>query len=511
MSNGPTATFEALAQEDPTAPAVSDASRSIDRATWNERATRLANGLEAELGLRPGDRVAIRLHNCVEWFEITFALGKLGVTHVPVGTQLAADEVRYILDDSESRALITDDPQLAAECAKGLSGTVIVGDSPNEGQLDFESLIDRASDEARKPVAAPSATLAYTSGTTGRPKGALRESKPENAAAVGAYMRNLTSVLNMGPGERHLIVAPLYHAAPPAYAQTALLLGGSVIIRDRFDAAATVEALRDDITSTFMVPTMIQRILALPAEARGTAGFPSLHAIIAGGAPFPRELREPATAYFGEVLYDFYGSTETGLATVLLPEDQVSRPDSVGRVLEGVDIRFYDEAGNQVPDGERGEMFIGSPMLVTGYRGNDEATAEATRDGFFSVGDVGYRDSEGFVYVVDRVKDMIISGGVNIYPAEIEVVLRSHPAVYDAAVVGVPHDDLGEEVTAIVELAPDQSATGDAIIGYCSDRLARNKIPRSVDFIDELPRNPSGKILKRDLRAPYWEGHDRSI
>jgi long-chain acyl-CoA synthetase len=296
----------------------------------------------------------------------------------------------------------------------------------------------------------------------------------------------------------------MYHAAPPAYSQFALSVGGSVLIHDQFDPEAVLDAFSSGVTSAFMVPTMLQRILALPEDVLARADLQSVRSIISGGAPFPAPLRRASIGYFGEVIFDLYGSTETGLVTCLEPADQLRKPGSVGRPLDHVDIMFLDENDRPVAEGERGVIFTRCPMQIKGYHGNDEATAECRRGDFITAGDVGYRDKEGFIYVVDRVKDMIIAGGVNIYPAEIEAVIREHPAVFDVAVFGIPHPDMGEEAKAVVQLRDGTVAAAEEILEFCADRLAKYKWPRSVDFTEELPRNPSGKILKRQLRAPYW-------
>lgn len=307
------------------------------------------------------------------------------------------------------------------------------------------------------------------------------------------------------------MVAPLYHAAPSFCAQQASRAGGHLVLHERFDAEAALLEMGGGITSTFMVPTMVRRVLALPEEMLRTTDLSSLRALVLGGAPFPAEIRAPAQETLGEVLFDLYGSTETGFATMLEPADQVRKAASVGRPLDGVDVLLLDEEHRPVPQGERGVLFIRSPMQVDGYYADEEATAESVHEGYVTAGDVAWQDEEGFLFIVDRIKDMILVGGANIYPAEIEQALRTHPAVADAAVFGIPHEDLGEEIKAIVELAPGATVEPGELITHCGERLAKNKWPRSIDFLAELPRNPTGKVLKRELRAPWWEGRERSI
>lgn len=512
----PPGSLESWALETPLATALSDQRRSVDWATWNERANRLANALEHQLGLAAGSRVAVRLRNRVEWFEVGSALAKLGAAPVPVGTRLTADEVAYIVGHSGAQLFVTDDPETARAAYSfrddTLRATILVGGSAPDGVLDFEELIHTGRPVSR--VAGPpigAKNISYTSGTTGRPKGAVRSYTPQQLQALGAIVATINARLRLGRDEKHLVVAPLYHAAPSFCAQQASRAGGHLVLHERFDAEAALKEMGRGVTSTFMVPTMVRRVLALPEERLRTTDLSSLRALILGGAPFPAEMRAPAQEVLGEVLLDMYGSTETGFATMLEPADQVRKAASVGRALDGVDVLLLDEEHRPVAQGERGVLFIRSPMQVNGYHADEEATAESAHQGYFTAGDVAYQDDEGFLYIVDRIKDMILVGGANIYPAEIEQVLRTHPAVTDAAVFGVPNEDLGEEIKAIVELAPGMTAEPGELLAHCGERLAKNKWPRSIDFLAELPRNPTGKVLKRELRAPWWEGRERAI
>src|SRR5579883_2381848 len=253
-----------------------------------------------------------------------------------------------------------------------------------------------------------------------------------------------------------------------------------------------------------MAPTLLQRLCDVPEEIFSRYNVRSLRSIILAGAPCPYVLKVRATERFGPILWEFYGATETGVVTLLRPEDQLRKPGSCGKVAPGQEIRLLDAAGNEVPDGTPGEMWARNPFLAE-YFGKPEATARNMREGFFSVGDIAYRDSEGYYYICDRKIDMIISGGVNIYPAEIEATLVAHPAVADVAVIGVPDEQWGEAVKAVVELRPGASASAEELIAFCKARLADYKKPRSVDFVEKLPRNPAGKLLKRAIREPYWK------
>ncbi|MDP2726557.1 MAG: AMP-binding protein, partial [Dehalococcoidia bacterium] len=265
-------------------------------------------------------------------------------------------------------------------------------------------------------------------------------------------------------------------------------------------------------TSAFFVPTMYHDFLNLPPRERAGYDVSSLRVLVTGGAPLAPQLKSEIVSYFGNAgLFEFYGGTETGIVTTLRPEDQLTRPDSVGQAIFGTRIRLLDDHGQEVPLGEVGELYMKGPMTFDCYYKDPEATLEVRREGWLTIGDLARRDEEGYFYIVDRKRDMIISGGANIYPAEIEQVLCTHPKVQDVAVIGVPDARWGEAVKAVVMLKQDQKATEQEIREYCRGRLAAYKIPSSVDFVREVPRTPSGKILKRELREPYWTGQARKV
>ena len=360
-------TLEQLADAGPDAPAITDGMRWLTRADWDRRASALARGLKKEHGISAGARVAIKMYNRAEYFETTFALAKLGATPVAVGFKLAPAEVEYVLGDSGAALLVTDDAAF-----DGLH----LGD-------EYEALLARHATGARLLSSAnPAAALiVYTSGTTGQPKGAVREFDADKMAALGEVIADMLGRLRFGPSGVHLMVCPNYHAAPPFYANFTLALGGRVVIASRFDAENTLALIAaEKVTSTFMVPTMLHRIAALPTEIRARYDTGSLRAVISGGAPFPATLKRPVIEAFGEdVLFDMYGSTETGNVTLLEPGDHESKPGSVGRPLKGVAVRILDTDGRQLPAGERGEIYIRSPMTVSGYHRNPEATAASLR------------------------------------------------------------------------------------------------------------------------------------
>jgi len=289
------------------------------------------------------------------------------------------------------------------------------------------------------------------------------------------------------------------------------LLGGTIVIQRRFDAAEALGLIeKHRVTTTFMAPTLISRMLNLPEEQRSKIDHSSLRQIITGAAPCPISLKESCERYFGQVLWEFYGATETGINTVLRPEDQLRKPGSAGTAVPGQEIRLVDEEGVEVPVGMPGEFQVRNEWLAE-YYNRPDATAENTHDGFFSVGDIAYLDEEGYYFICDRKIDMVISGGVNIYPAEVEAVLFEHPAVEDAAIIGVPNEEFGEEVKAVVKLKPGATVTEAELIEFCNQRVAGYKRPKSVDFIDDFPRDVAGKTQKRRLRERYWEGVSRRI
>jgi acyl-CoA synthetase (AMP-forming)/AMP-acid ligase II len=287
------------------------------------------------------------------------------------------------------------------------------------------------------------------------------------------------------------------------------VLGATVVLQQKFDAGDALDLVeRHRVTTSFMAPTLLQRLV--DAQERNPRDTSSLRAIILGAAPCPHVLKERAEAVFGQVLWEFYGATETGVNTVLRPEDQLRKPGSCGTAVPGQEIMLVRDDGTEAGIGEPGELMVRSSWVAE-YYNRPDATSQSLRDGFFSVGDVAYRDDEGYYYICDRRIDMIISGGVNIYPAEVEAVLHAHPGVMDAAVIGVPDDQWGESVKAVVQLRPSMRATGDELISFCGERLAGYKKPRSVEFVDELPRDAAGKLLKRKLRDAYWAGAGRKV
>ncbi|HKP63067.1 MAG TPA: AMP-binding protein, partial [Polyangiales bacterium] len=310
---------------------------------------------------------------------------------------------------------------------------------------------------------------------------------------------------------RNLLGAPLNHAAGQASARATLATGGCVYIMPRFDAEEALRVIdRERITTTFLVPTMLNRIVSLPETVRARYDVSSIESLITGASPCPQSVKEKVIAYFGaHCLLESYGSTEVGLVSRMLPEDHLAKPGSCGRIRENVEVRIVDAQGNLQPAGGIGEIHVKTPTMIERYL--NEAPPRELVDGFWATGDVGHFDDDGFLYIVDRKKDMIIAGGVNIYPAEIEQALRKHPAVFDAAVFGIPHAEWGEEVKAVVECVDGKSVSEADLLAFVSSELAGYKQPRSIEFVAEIPRNAAGKVLKAQLRAPYWAATGKAI
>lgn len=484
--------------------------RSLTFAQYNARARRVANALR-KLGVQAGDRVAVMAHNSIELLEIAAGLSKLSAIAVLLNYRLREHEIAYIVNDSQSKVTIAgpglvEVVNLARKEVQEEIRYVAVGDDVPEGWLRYEELLAASNEDVSSSESGLGSTMSYTSGTTGKPKGAYRPRGVPPAIVLQAVL-----AFELSEPDVHLLAGPYYHSAPSFFTTLHLLAGSTIVILPKYDP---VEALRlieqYKITTTFMAPTLLQRLCDVPEEVFKRYDVSSFREIILGGAPCPYVLKVRATERFGPVLWEFYGATETGIVTLLRPEDQLRKPGSCGKVGPGQEIRLLDAEGNDVPDGMPGEMWARNDFLAE-YFNKPEATAMNTRDGYFSVGDIAYRDEEGYYFICDRKIDMIISGGANIYPAEIEATLMEHPAVADVAVIGVPDPHWGEAVKAIVERRPGASVTAEELIAFCNERLADYKRPRSIDFVDELPRNPAGKLLKTRIREPYWKDVGRRI
>jgi fatty-acyl-CoA synthase/long-chain acyl-CoA synthetase len=497
----------------PDKPAVIVGDRSLDYATLNRRANQAANAI-TKLGCQADDRIAAMSFNSLAHFEISHGLRRIGAVIVPVNYRLRGHEVAYVLNDSGARIVFADEEHRAvvdgvrAELS-ARPALVTTGETTARGWLRYRDLMSAPPAPSAPPPhewggAQIGASMVYTSGTTGNPKGAWRP----NGANL-AYMLQMISIFELTQSDVHLVCGPLYHSAVGFFSVLYQVLGATSVVQPKFDAEQALEQIeRHRVTTSFMAPTLLMRLVE--AQESNPRDVSSLRAIFLGAAPCPYSLKARAEKAFGQVLWEFYGATETGINTVLRPEDQLRRPGSCGTAVEGQEIKLVDAEGNEVATGVPGEFTVRNEVLAE-YYNKPEATTKNLHDGFFSVGDIAYKDGEGYFYICDRKVDMIISGGVNIYPAEIEAVLVAHPAVQDAAVIGVPDDQWGESVKAVVQRRLDVNATEDELIAFCAERLAGYKKPRSIDFVDELPRDAAGKLLKRRIREPYWAEAGRRI
>ena len=468
--------------------AVIEGERGLTYRALDDRANRLAQALLGR-GLRPGDRVAVRLGNRLEFPEIIAAAAKAGLVLVPIGTRLTDAESAYILEHSGARAHISDvEPPVPADVVLQIGGT---------GAASYEkALEDAAPTDPMVPVDENDpCCVYYTSGTTGKPKGVLSSHR---ARTLMCYL----SAMEWGLGARRvsLAIAPMYHGAGMVFDYAPIVAGGTVVMLPKWDPEHMLAlAGKHRAQSAFLVPTHAQALRASDAVRRYDAS--SLDTLYFNAAALPAALKEWVMEAFPHAgVHELYGSTEAGVVTNCRPHD-ADRTGSVGQPWYMTEIRVVDEAGNPVGPGERGELFSRSPFLMNGYLDDEAATAACTTDdGFLNSGDIVVRDEDGFVYIVDRKKDMIISGGVNIAPREVEDVVREYPGVADCAVVGLPDERWGERVAAFVVPLPGASIEADALEAHCRERLSGPKVPRGIELVDALPRNAAGKILKRELR-----------
>jgi long-chain acyl-CoA synthetase len=491
----------------PNAPAVIGEQGRLSFAELNARSNRFARLLR-ERGMKPGDNLALLCHNCFEFVETAMAARRIGVRLTPINFHLGADEVAYILRDCDAKVFVSAArfAGVAARASQGIAElhTRIALDGDIPAFEAFRPLLEtHSSDDVPDPMLGVS--MLYTSGSTGRPKGVARPSTPASGAAV-------TSRISRGEyraGEDlHLCTGPLYHAAPLAYSLVMpLLAGAGVVLMDGWDAERSLGLIEEHgITHTHMVPTMFHRLLALPRERRKSFKLSSLRYLLHGAAPCPIDVKRALIEWLGPVVVEYYGATE-GTGTFVDSETWLRKPGTVGRPEPRDQIKILDDNGSELPPDTVGTVYLKSPAATRfSYHKDAEKTQGAFRGDYFTVGDMGRLDSDGFLFLTDRSANLIISGGVNIYPAECDAELLTHPAVHDVAVIGVPNREWGEEVKAVVELRPGYTPGAELereLIEHCRARLAHYKCPRSVDFVTKLPRYDSGKLSKQALRESY--------
>lgn len=494
-----------FARVTPRATAVIDGDRTLSYAALDERANRLACALLAR-GLATGDRVAVLLGNRLEYPEIAAGIAKAGLVMVPLNPRLTAAEARFILEHSGSRAIVLDDAcaAVAGDAIEELRLHALSLDGTQTGRAYEEELAAaRATDPGVRVDELDPFCIAYTSGTTGRPKGVVISHRSRSLTFYCSAME-----WGLGAGRVSVAVAPMYHGAGFAFGYAPVYTGGTVTMLRKWDPEALLRLVeRDRAQSVFLVPTHAQMLRSLDDGKLSGYDLSSLDTLYFNAAALPWTLKQWVMEAFPSCgVHELYGSTEAGIVTNLRPADQHSKPGSVGHAWYMTELRVVDDQGRPVGPGEPGELFSRSPFLMNGYHDDPAATAECTtEDGFLTCGDIVVRDEEGYVHVVDRKKDMIISGGVNVYPREVEDVLVTHRAVAESAVVGVPSEQWGEEVMAYLVLRRGAEAQAETLFpeleAHCRSRLAGYKVPKRWRIVAELPRNAAGKIVKRDLKA----------
>jgi acyl-CoA synthetase (AMP-forming)/AMP-acid ligase II len=477
-------------------------------------ANRLANVL-ASLGAGPGGKVIWCGPNSPQVVAVINAARKLGAVAVPLNYRLTAAEARYIVTHSDACAAYVD-----AEYAHlipapdghagNLRDVLVYGGAAPAGMLGDDLVVPASAEPPAAQTEGAAATMIYTSGTTGKPKGAYRMMTDQGTAVA------LIGFIGYTSDDIYLTSGPLYHSGPLAFMSAGLTLGQTIIIQRRAEPEDWLRLVdKYQITSTFSAPPLIRLVCALPTEVKARYDRSSMRIMLANAAPWSLALKQAYLADFPpDSLWEMYGSTELGVNCVLEPRDQLRKPGSCGKPAPGVEIRLLDADGNEVTGtgpAHPGELYVRSTAVFNEYYKQPESYRAAMRGDFHTVGDIAYRDEEGYYYICDRKNDMIISGGMNVYPAEIEAVLEQHPGIFDVAVFGIPSEQWGEQVHATVVLAPGASLSEADVIAYTRQHLAGYKRPRSVSFAGELPRTGSGKLLKRELRAPYWAGHTRQV
>jgi long-chain acyl-CoA synthetase len=481
------------------------------------RALRATRGL-SELGVGAGDRVALLLRNSIEFLEASIATVPLGASAVPINWHWRGDEIAYVLSDSGAKVLVLHAdlwPAIAGRVPEGVALVVVPPDGGGSGELPSGSLswpdwLAQSEPWAEPPEGAPIGII-YTSGTTGRPKGVVRT--PATDSQREATQALLGEMFQLGAGERTVIPAPMYHTAPNVYALASAIRAMDMTIMTSFDAEEFLRIVAEHrVTVVQMVPTMFVRLLALPEETRARYDVSSLRWVVHAAAPCPPELKRAMIEWLGPIVAEYYGSTETGPVVFCTSEEWLSHQGTVGRPIEHAVVRVLDEQGRDLPVGESGEVYVWLDVWPDfTYAGDEEKRREIERDGLVSCGDIGYLDADGYLYLNDRRSDMVISGGVNVYPAEVEACLLSMPGIRDCAVFGIPDDEFGEVLAAHVELEDGTRLNADDVREHVRSRLAGYKTPRLVEFSAALPREDSGKIFKRRLREPYWRGRERAI
>jgi long-chain acyl-CoA synthetase len=511
--------FWAMARDDPTYTAlVEPDGREVTSGELLAEANRLVHGLRA-FGLQPGDSIAMVLPNSAPVFELYLAALQAGWYLVPINHHLVGPEIAYIVDDCEAKVLVAH-ARFADVCIAAADEI----DFPKEGRFAVGDIPGfRAYDELKdgQPIDLPAdrttgGVMNYTSGTTGKPKGVRRPLPGTTPEASSMGFGGMLFLFRLQPQDDnvHIVGSPLYHTAVLVFSGGALHIGHTIVVMDKWTPEGMLERIeRYRVTNSHMVPTQFHRLLALPDEVKDNYDVSSLRHMVHAAAPCPPEIKRRMIEWWGPVIDEYYAASEGG-GTIVFPDEWLKKPGTVGKAWPISEVVILDDEGNPLPAGEIGTVYMHMQTGNFEYYKDKEKTDKSRKGKYFTVGDIGYLDEDGYLFLCDRKADMIISGGANIYPAEIESVLLTHPKVGDAAVFGIPHEDWGEEVKAVIEPAPGVDpgpALADEILSFSRDKLAKFKMPKSIDFVAEMPRDPNGKLYKRKLRDPYWEGRERAI
>jgi len=485
--------------------------RTIEPDVLFDRVLRAASALQA-LGVGAADTVALMLRNTPHVIELMLALRWLGATWCPINWHFKHDELQYILHDCGARLFIAEAAllrELHAALPPGVAA-VAVGDC-GDAWPQWDSLRDAAA-PCSAPAGTPRGPMLYTSGTTGRPKG-IRRDAPSPEQAARTLDRSRLSY-GLEPGMRALLNAPIYHSAPNAYAVGVCQMeGATLLLEQRFDAERTLQWIEQHrLTHAYLVPTLYVRLLRLPDDVKRRYDVSSMRHVGSTGSPCPPEVKRAMIDWWGPVFNESYGSSELGYMTYVTSAEALAKPGTAGRAIPGCELAILDEQGHALPPGQPGLIYARQPGLTDfTYQGNDGARRAMERNGFMTMADVGYLDRDGYLFIVDRSADMVISGGVNIYPAEIEQALLGLQGIEDCAVFGIPDDEFGEALAAAVQPRPGVHLGADEVRSFLREHLAGYKVPHVVTFHEALPREDTGKIFKRKLREPYWAGRQRRV
>jgi long-chain acyl-CoA synthetase len=504
-----------IAREQPDLTAVVDPDgRQVTYAELAAAADRYGRGFQA-MGLEPGDAVVLLLPNGIDLVSVYFGAFQTGLYVVMANWHLVGAEVAYLIEDSGAKAFIAHE-RFAETATDALGRTGVrgfgVGDLPG-----FTPLASLGEGESGRPdVRTAGSPMLYTSGTTGRPKGVRRPLTGQDPDQTPPQAVWFFGIFGLAPFDDHVHIcgSPLYHTAVLNFVANSIQLGHTAVLMDRWKPEEMLRLIeKHHVTHSHMVPTQFHRLLDLPSEVREKYDVSSLRCMIHGAAPCPHEVKRRMLDWWGPVVVEYYAATEGG-GTTIMADEWLRKPGSVGRAWPNSVVKVLDDAGEEVPPGTTGLVYMRMGASSFEYHKDAEKTKAARVGDLFTLGDIGYLDEDGYLFLCDRKADMIISGGVNIYPAEIENELAVHPKVADVAVFGVPNPDWGEEIKAVVRPAdgvtPDGELTAE-LLAFASERLAKFKLPKSIDYVDELPRDPNGKLYKRKLRDPYWADRERAI